>query len=320
MEAVNNSDRPAFLYIGSRKRSALVTSVRFLDSQTLVCCSLLGRRIYLISIDPTTGNSDVLDCAETEFSGQGTETDLCDANSENEVITSNFYKGSVTKYRREGVRILFVKDLDFRVEGFVHGVKFYQPQIISITNTNKKKGVYFFYEDQRETLLHIPLASKAQDVCFPSKTRVIVLTTLGNPRPNQHTMYRSDLMLFKIDVANGTQHLIRVASYVDCHFDCCIIHNGQLFVTDQFNNCVKIFDPDDLMQTGEIPGFDFPHGLDIQHDLMAVTNYGSNDIDIIPMKTLASHGPKMLMLMKFRYRTRSWIRRWKSRQQHRAYG
>lgn len=93
MEAVNNSNRAPFLYIMNRKRSASVTSVKFMDANTLVCCSFLGQKIYLIRIDPSNGSSTVLDSAVTQFHGLGTETDLCDANSSGQVITSNFYKG-----------------------------------------------------------------------------------------------------------------------------------------------------------------------------------------------------------------------------------
>ena len=135
---------------------------------------------------------------------------------------------------------------------------------------------------------------------------MVVVANHGAPKKAGQSGYRSDLMLFDFDVDKGSFELIRTTSYVDCHFDCAVAHEGLIFVTDQANDCVKAFDSEDLYQVGEIKGFSFPHGVDIGFGLMAVTNYGTNDIDII---TLKKYYPSLKVFSKQRFRITYWLRR-----------
>lgn len=310
LEEKNISDRPPFLVIKNRKRPASATSVKFLDPNTLVCCSFLGRTLYLIHLDHEAATSRVLDSVETTYMGADTETDLCHANEFGQIVTSNFYKGTFTRYQRLGENLATTEDLGFKVEGFVHGIKYYTSDILVATATTKKTGVYFFDQNTCQQLLFIPVPTKTQDVCFLSKERMVVLTTHGAPKRKDQPGYHSDLLLYEFDLSKRSYQLLRAASYSDCHFDCAVVHDGQIFLTDQVNDRVKIFDREDLQQTGEIRGFSFPHGLDIAFGLMAVTNYGTNDIDILKMEDFPRSAGPILALRKFRYRTVRWLGRY----------
>lgn len=116
--------------------------------------------------------------------------------------------------------------------------------------------------------------------------------------------------MIEFDINQKTHKCLREILYPKCHFDCIVAHDDRLYVTDQFNNLVKIYDSSDLMQIGELSGFDFPHGLDINHGMMAVTNYGSNTIDIMPFRPPTSRNPYLLQLIKHLYHLNYRLKRW----------
>jgi hypothetical protein len=51
---------------------------------------------------------------------------------------------------------------------------------------------------------------------------------------------------------------------------------------DCYQGCVLIADANTLDQIGEIGGYDFPHGIDINYGMIALTSYGNNSISIRP--------------------------------------
>lgn len=55
-------------------------------------------------------------------------------------------------------------------------------------------------------------------------------------------------------------------------------------MTDQFNNAVLVCDETDLDVMEKYEGFDFPHGIDVAGNMLAVSNYGSNTIEIRTMQ------------------------------------
>src|SRR5262249_13005063 len=87
------------LFVGDRPRLATASAVRFLDAQTLVCTSLLPRKIYLIRFDLQAGSYTVLDRADTMFGGKTAETDLCDTDGSGSIVTSNCAAGSPRRSR-----------------------------------------------------------------------------------------------------------------------------------------------------------------------------------------------------------------------------
>ncbi len=271
-------------YLKDRARLAGATSVKFLDRETLACASLLGRKIYLIRFDLERETHHTLDVTETVFDGQPAETDLCDSDPDGvNVIASNFYLGTFTQYHRDGERIAFLRDLPFKLDSFVHGVKFFRPQIIAGTATRGPMGVHFFNLDTSEAMLHVATTLKTQDVCFLSDRQLVILAAHGAPSSTPRPMYDSEVQLIDFDLARGTYRVAAKTVYKDAHFDCSVVRDGQVYLTDQFNNCVKVLAPQTLETIHEIGGFDFPHGIDIKYDMLAVTNYGTNSIDLRPL-------------------------------------
>ncbi|MCC7460026.1 MAG: hypothetical protein IT286_01870 [Proteobacteria bacterium] len=279
MEDINNSGR-APLFIKDRQRLASSTSVKIVDPNHLICCNFVGRKIYLVHFDPKTGKYHTVDSADTVYGGVTTETDLCDADEFGNIVTSNFYLGTFTLYKREGDRISFIRDLPFNVGGFVHGVRFYTPEIIAVTVTKGKTGVYFFNLKTSELVLYVENPVKTQDVLFVSENRMIVISAHGAPKKSKQGMYHSTIEIVEFDLEKKTYHTVASTIYNHGHFDCTALYKGNLYLTDQYNNRVEVMNIHNLTVIQDIEGYSFPHGIDIKYDTMAVTNYGSNKIFI----------------------------------------
>ena len=68
--------------------------------------------------------------------------------------------------------------------------------------------------------------------------------------------------------------------FKDAHIDSIIYYENRLYFTDQYNNKVIVCDPESLDILEEIGGYDFPHGIDVNFGILAVTNYGSNTVEL----------------------------------------
>lgn len=271
------------LYVASRGRYATATSVRFLDPGSLVCCSLLGQKMYLIRFYLHSGSYRIVHSIDTIFEGKSTPTDLCDTDGNGLVITSNCSHGSVSLYRCTDDRITFVRDLPLDLD-IVHGVKFVAPGIAAITVTHGERGVHFIDIETMERILYIASEWRTKDVCFISDTRLAVLTADGAPAREQQGGYDSCISLVDFNLRERSYRTVAQAVNRDGQLDACVLHDDKLYVTDQAGDCVWIHHPGDLRRLGEIRGFDMPHGIDIRHGLMAVTNYGSNTVEIREMQ------------------------------------
>jgi hypothetical protein len=280
-EDINQSGRGP-LFIKDRKRLATMTSVKILDENTLTGCSFVGRKIYLTRFDRKKKTYSMLDSINTTYAGETTETDLCDADSQGNIITSNFYLGTFTHYRRVGDKLEFVRDLPFSLGGAVHGVKFYSDDIIAVTVTKGPTGVHFLNIKTLEPVLHVEFPVKTQDACILSDNKMLMLAAHGTPKSKVGSMYHSTVSIVDFDLNKKTYTIVKTKECGLGHFDCATYHNGKVFLTDQFNDCVKVMNPETLDMVDSIKGFDFPHGIDIKYNMLAVSNYGNNTIQILP--------------------------------------
>ena len=277
------------VYLERRGRYATVTSVKFLDAETLVCASFLEKKLYLVRFDAKRKTSQILDEIATTHRGVPVETDLADADPAGEnVIVSNFHHGSFTQFRRDGDRLVHVRDLAFGLTASkVHGVKYLTPDVFAGTLGSRPTGVRFFDLIRTKPMLQVDLPLKSQDVSFLSDREMIVLAVHGAPTRKRQKPYASELARVTFDFDTGAFEIGVRRIFEDTHFDASVIHAGRLWLTDQRNDCVKLFDPDSLDEIGRIDGYDFPHGIDLEFGMLAVTNYGANTIDIRAVEDLA---------------------------------
>jgi hypothetical protein len=269
------------VYLERRSRYATVTSVKLLDPETLVCASFLEKKLYLVRFDVEQGTHRILDEIATTHRGVPVETDLADADPSGELIAlSNFHHGSLGLYRRDGERLAFVRDLDCGLDAKVHGVKFSSCDLVAVTVGSSPTGVRFFDLASGRPAVHVDLPLKTQDVAFLSEREMIVLAVHGAPRRRRQADYGSDVCRVRFDPVSGRCEVGPLRTFEDTHFDACVLHDGRLFLTDQRNDRVEILDPDSLTIVGSLEGYDFPHGIDVRFGRIAVSNYGTNTIDL----------------------------------------
>lgn len=274
--------RPVYLERSSRYAAA--TSVKLLDPETLVCASFLEKTLYLVRFDARRRTHRILCGIPTTWRGVPVETDLADADpTGTDVVLSNFHHGSFTHYRREGDRLVHVRDLDTGVRAKVHGVRFLGRNVFAGTLGSAPTGVCFFDLDHGLPILRLDLPLKAQDAAFLSDREMLVMAVHGAPRRERQKPYASSIFRIRFDLAARKAEVGDSRRWEDTHFDACVLHAGRLYLTDQRNDCVRILDPATLADVDRIGGYDFPHGLDVAFGLIAVSNYGSNALDIRPL-------------------------------------
>jgi hypothetical protein len=268
-------------FIGNRSRLATATSAKIVNHETIVCASFVGRKLHLVKFNLEDDVFFIQNSIETVFAHQSVETDLCATSpTGRDIVTSNFYLGTLTHYRHRGDKLEYVRDLAPKINGFVHGVKFLNDRIVAATACSAPFGVHFFDFESGEGRLHVPLAQKTQDIAFVSERRMIVTCTKGAPKAGPQPLYDSEVQIIEFDLSTGMHSLGKSSVIFDAHLDSSILFQDEFYVTDQANNRVLVLDIDTLETRREISGYDFPHGIDINLGLIAVTNYGNNTIDI----------------------------------------
>lgn len=266
-------------YIDNRKRYATASSVRFIDPHTLVCCSLLARKIYLIRFDLSSDSFETIDSADTMYAGSTAQTDLCDIDGRGHVITSNCEAASMSLYRYSSNKIYFVRDLPLKLDGnFCHGARFCGSDVGVAAVHRVPRGVHFFDLRTMEKLLHIETDHPAKDICFLSNDHAVLVTTAGSPTPNSQEPYVSENLLVKFDLKSKRYDVLNRQTYAVGQFDSVVAHEDNLFVVDGGRDCVLVIDAHTLRQVDQIDGYVFPHGIDINYGLMAITSYGTNSI------------------------------------------
>lgn len=269
------------VYIGERARVSSATSTIIVDGHSLVACHFNGCRMFLVRFDMGSGKYELVDQIQTEFQGRPTETDLMSWDGHGNIVTTNFFHHNCSFYRLGDDKLAHDADSSVRIGDFVHGVKFYSPDVVAVTSRKKHGGVYFINRrtDKLEWVLRIPKLS-VQDICFLSPTRAAVISGHGSPLFRAFNIY--DSVIHLLDVVRDEQRVEVRGKRVfkASHLDNIIHYMGRLYITDQYNNSVVVLDPDSLETLDEYTGYDFPHGIDVNHGLLAVTNYGTNTIEV----------------------------------------
>lgn len=108
---------------------------------------------------------------------------------------------------------------------------------------------------------------------------------------SQVPVFDMKLAIYAINSVNPTSHKVLCEIEVtNSTCDSIVHHNGLLYVSDQYNDVVNIFKLV-LLAPGEcrmeaftsITGYHMPHGVDIAHGMIAVTNYGDNSVKIMEL-------------------------------------
>lgn len=274
------------LYVGDRPRYATATSVRLLDARSLVCSSLLARKIYLIRFDLGFGSYAVVDDMSTSCSGSPTETDLCDADGRGRVVMSNCEGGSMSLYCVAGAKISHERDLFTSLHGnYCHGARFCGPNVIVATTLRDPRGAHFYDVQTMQRLLYVKTEHLLKDICFlPGNRAVLVTTDSSALLEKSDACSPSELQLIEYDLTRETSTIVDRQLCEARQLDSVALYEDRLYVVDSYGGRVLVVDARTLRQVDQIDGYDFPHGVDARYGILAVACYGTNSIHVRPIR------------------------------------
>ena len=272
------------VYIGDKYRESSATSVSFLSDKSLVCCVFIDCTMYSIEFDFEDKTYEIIKKIPTTFNGEVTQTDLMSSLEDGTLAVSNFFDHSASIYKHnKGGEIYHLHDVPYVMGDRVHGVKFYDENTLALTCRNDSGAIVFVDIESGKEVFHINMKGfSVQDICFISDNHFVIISTLGSPKLNPFEMY--DSVLHEMKLVDKEIKIIKKTVFQKAHLDNIVKYDSKFYITDQFNNKVLVLDMNTLSLIDEITGYDFPHGLDVKFGLIAVTNYGSNTIDIRKLK------------------------------------
>jgi hypothetical protein len=274
------------VYVGDHARLSTVTSVVFLSPTLIACSHFNDCCMYLISFNLHDKTYKVLQTLDTTFQGKKCETDLLASDNKGNIIATNFNQNTCSLYRHDNNQIKFISDLPYDAGNRVHGLRFVNNDIVAVTCRHTHRGIHFFNIKtfQREALFYVPEIS-VQDLCLLSNDAFVMITGFGTPTLAPKKIYSSRVSLVKFNIKENKFIRIKDCDYEAAHFDNIINYKGVLYITDQYNNKVLMLNAQSLETKGELVDYDFPHGIDVNYDMIAVTNYGNNSIVIKPLES-----------------------------------
>jgi hypothetical protein len=268
-------------YVGGRPRQSTITSVVFLSPDTLACCHFNARCMFLVRFNFNNKSFQLLQKIDTIFNNQPCETDLMAGDNNGNLVTSNFFQGTCSLYKYENNHIQFVKDLSYNAGNRVHGTKFINNDIIAVTSRLSQTGIHFFnVNNSQQVALFSTPEPAVQDLCLLSNNVFAMIACYGTTSVSQKSIHSSRVSLVEYDLKNNSFVRIKERNFETSHLDNIVHNNGILYITDQYNNKVIRLNSQNLDLLDDLTGYSFPHGVDVNHGLVAVTNYGLNNIII----------------------------------------
>ena len=295
------------LFYGDKERWSTMTSVVFITPQLLVCASYCARKLYLVKFDLEQDTYEILDGIDTVGDSEGKEsgsTDLIDyaqlGDRTKRIVTSNFTQSSISIYHivENDTKLKYIKSIVNEQCGPCHGISFhYSNKDIVFFGTSGTKNPYpaayaidISKKNPKPFFAVYEKGWLAKDICFMNKNNMFVLYCNSAPNPNEIRRYATKIVHYYIDIDSGENGKICDIQIDEHHADCCLYTGGHLYVTVESadadtNGKVLIYNVDQrtgaLVYKTSIQGFHFPHGIDLNYGMLAVTEYGNNDIVII---------------------------------------
>lgn len=269
------------VFIGERSRLSSATSVAFLDNGTIACAHFAARKIYAYRFDLDGGTHEKLSELDTTYNGIRCQTDLMAHDGHGRIAVTNFLAKTCTMYQYDGTGLRLAHYLPYDAGDVVHGIKFYSDALLAMTSRRNSSGIHFFEPDRRDPVYILRSdRNSVQDFCFISDRRLAVVSTTKSPGPNPKDMWDAHIDIVDFDLASRTDSIVESMEVKCAHLDNIVFYNSHLYASDQYNNAILQIDPESLQVVKRHEGFDFPHGLAVDNGRLAVSNYGSNTVEI----------------------------------------
>ena len=247
----------------------------------LVCSHFNDCCMHLVKFNLSEKKYQVLQTIHTTFANKNCETDLLAADKNGHIVATNYNQNTCSMYKYANDTIEFVKDLPYDAGNRVHGLRFVDKNTIAVTCRHSHRGIHFFdVTSFQKVALYSISETSAQDLCLLSDDTFAMITCFGTPTLIPKKIYASRVSLVQFNLKQNKFNRIADRDFDSSHFDNMAHYDGILYITDQYNNRVLKLNAHNLQDCGELHGYDFPHGIDVNLGIIAVTNYGNNTITI----------------------------------------
>lgn len=287
--------KPYYVTIRDRPRVSGLTSVRWISNDRMVCCDFNERAIYLV--DRQENGFKFVDVKPTvSANGQSVCTDLCDYHDDR-IIVSNFFQGTTSLYRIVDDSIVFEKELILNKFKGIHGVRFIPnySNLVWLSYCGRgNKCLQIVDIDAEKVLWTINTNEQAQDVAFVGSYALMAARTAHitegivserSAAPLKEMYVTTYLYKLPDDLRQSPPILIN-SWRGEGHLDAMKEFGSFILAANQYLNRVDIFSvaEEKVKLVNSIPGFNMPHGLDInKKNELAVTNYGDQTLRIIQL-------------------------------------
>lgn len=283
IEEPNRAKKSTF-YVGANSRLATLTGVCFTSPNHLVTAHLTGECLHCIEFDFDEKKSRVLSTIESSFDGANTVVDLIKFDGSKRIIVSNFDACSATLYELSDSKIKHLKDISLPDgTGNCHGASFFKEEIVCLS-TNKNY-LFFINIFTDEILAEFKLPHHIKDICTYRQNELLLCFAIESPSRKIKPTYGSGIYYVYVDLEKNKLNIIDKHYFWPAAFDAICIEKSTnaVYVTDQYGCRVISFTilKGKIAPLGEYRGFDFPHGIDINQSILAITNYGNSSLDLL---------------------------------------
>lgn len=302
-----NRAKKSHFYVGGNARLATLTGVCFSSANHLITAHLVGECLHSIEIDFDEKKSRVVSTIESSFEGANTIVDLIEFDGSNRIIASNFDACSSTLYELSDNKIKHIKDIKLPDgKGNCHGASFFDEEVICLS-TNKNY-LFFINICTNEILAEFKLPYHIKDISTYRPGELLLCFSIASPSREIKPTYGSGLYYVSVNIEKNKLSIIDKHYFWPAAFDaiCRDKVTNVFYVTDQYGCRVISFNlqKGKIAILGEYRGFDFPHGIDINQSILAVTNYGNSSLDLLDIEntSLEKLSGKHARYRKFTFR------------------
>lgn len=273
---------PPKVTIGNRERYSTATGVAFINEQLLVSAAFNSKRLYLIAL--TENGHEILDSVKGRH-----HPDLL-YYKDGMIATSDYPhmepNGHLSIYDLVDNKIVFRKEITLP-NTKAHGCTIVDATTAIVTsNSDFNRGCLYIDIPTGKTVRHFNDFLYYPKDTYLTQDRLFVVTSESLPQVGQKTVIKGS----KLYIFNSTT--FSLLDELDFHgqTDSLVVVGEDVFVVVQGDDTLvhaKCID-DKLSFVKRIGGFNFPHGIAVYENKIAVTNYGDNTIRIFELDELVN--------------------------------
>jgi hypothetical protein len=283
------------LFYGNKDRYSSLTGVIFISSNLLVACSYFNRRIYLIHFDLEKNTYEILHTINTINSKrEKVVSDLLDYNGKY-IVTSNLVDCSISLYYIIDNKLHYKKTITNKNLGLCHGISFHPSvkDIVFFTTSGTKNpncGIYGLNTIDNKIIVSVTENNLlAKDVCFSvDGNKMYGIYSESAPSGIEKRVYSGKLVIYNINLQSEKNKIIKKSELLllNCHVDAIKVKDDKIYITaqelDADGYIYELIENDEkIILLNKFGNYDFPHGIDINFDMLGVTEYGKNCLNIM---------------------------------------